>query len=103
MKFLTKKKSKKLLNQNKPMIYKGVITATSFLTAYLIRKGLSMSWKKMARQDPPKNPASFNTSWKDAILWSIFSGIVLSLAKVAARRFAFSGWYKALGERPDLY
>ena len=37
-------------------------------------------------EEPPQNPADPEVEWKDAIIWTIASGIVGSLARLAVRR-----------------
>jgi len=69
-------------------------TAASMGTAMLMRNLIDSGWKKMNSGNPPKNPADRETSWKEAIMWTIGTAIVLGLAKMVSRKLAVEGYDK---------
>ena len=63
-------------------------TAASLAGVALSNKVLSATWKKITGNEPPeKNPDS-DERWRDIILWSIVSGAVGTIIKVAISRKA---------------
>lgn len=43
-------------------------------------------YESITKQEPPRNPADPGVEWKDAIIWTVISGIVGGLARLVARR-----------------
>ena len=87
--------------QVKKYAWKITITFLSVMTATLIKKALSKGWTSLKHREPPKNPASRQTPWNDAILYAIVTGILSSIGKLLVRRLAYGGWETTLGESPD--
>ncbi|TWU65828.1 MULTISPECIES: DUF4235 domain-containing protein [Crateriforma] len=53
---------------------------------FLARQTLQAGWRTTFDRDPPKNPASHEVAWKDALLWGAVSGAVVGIARIASRR-----------------
>lgn len=73
--------------------------AVAFLVAIgatmLARQALQATWTTTLHQEPPKNPASHEVDWRDALLWGAVSGAVVGMARIASRR-ASSSAYRAM-------
>ena len=62
----------------------GVGAASAFAT----RRLMQSVWKDVKGQDPPSNPASPRTTWREALVWATISGVLLAVTRLvaAARR-----------------
>lgn len=73
--------------------------ALAFLVAigatFVARNALQAGWRTALNSDPPKNPASHEVNWRDALLWGAVSGAVVGAVRIASRR-ASSGAYRSL-------
>jgi hypothetical protein len=70
------------------------------LGGVIVRQGLERGWKLAMHDDPPLDPSSREVSWRDAILWTIASGVAMGLGRLIARRGAAAGWERLTGEAP---
>jgi len=57
------------------------------LAAYASRKAVGGGYKLLTNQDPPRNPASPDVEWKEALVWAAVTGLVGGMARLAARRW----------------
>ena len=73
------------------LLVSGAAVAGSLLTKRLI----GYLWKTAMKSDPPKNPADRNVSWKEAVIWSLLTGVVASMVKLLVRRNVVVGAKKA--------
>lgn len=64
-------------------------------SAYLVRKALGYGWKKTMKTDPPKNPADRDVSLKEALAWTLISGVIAALVRLFVRRNVVVGARKA--------
>ncbi len=80
--------------------WKVVGMATGLAAAKATRKALDVGWSKTRGGDPPRNPASRETDWSEAIAWAVASGIALGLARLLAARGTAKLWEKATGSLP---
>lgn len=74
----------------------GVIALAAATTAaFAARELLEAGWRKTLDRDPPKNPSSYEVTWKEAILWGAVSGAFIGVTRIASRRIssgAYSKW-----------
>jgi hypothetical protein len=70
------------------------------LAGIAIRSLLNRSWKAVTKKDPPLDPGSQDTSWKEALAWTIASSVAVGVAQVIARKGAETIWHQTLGEKP---
>ena len=56
------------------------------------REALQGSWRAALDREPPKNPASHQVDWKDALLWGALSGAIVGVARIASRRATSSAY-----------
>lgn len=76
-----------------------VSAGTAALAGVLARKSLEQGWRRVAGREPPRNPASSDTPWREALVWGGLTGLGVGVARVAARRGAASGWRRIVGRR----
>ena len=69
---------------NLPLMLLGA--AVPMVAAYAGRHLIGRGYHAVLNRKPPSNPASPNTEWKDAIMWSIVSGAAGGLIRMASRR-----------------
>lgn len=81
-------------------LWKIVTLLTGVLAAKQARKLLDKVWAKAVGGDPPTNPASQVTTWREALVWAAVSGIVVQTARMVAQRGAAAGWKRATGALP---
>ena len=65
----------------------GLGIALPALAARLARSAAGAGYSAITHEDPPKNPAHPRVEWKEAIIWTVFSGAVGGLAQLAAQRW----------------
>ena len=57
-------------------------------------------WRAVRHEEPPIDPESSTTSWGKAVAWTVLTGVLVSVAQLAARRGAAAGWTRVTGRRP---
>lgn len=85
---------------NKDNSWKLVAAGSALLAGLAVRNLLNLSWKAINKKDPPTNPASFETTWQEAITYTIATGVAVGLARMLAERGAAAGWQKFTGSIP---
>ena len=81
--------------QNKEYLQSLVITG-GILGAFLVRKGLEQLYEKKTGEEAPKNPYPENNSLKEALLWTVATGVVASVTKVLLRYTFTAGSEKVI-------
>lgn len=56
------------------------------LAARAARAGAGSAYRLATRREPPKNPASRDTDWAEALAWAAFAGVAGALARLVTRR-----------------
>lgn len=82
------------------LAWKVAIVGSSLLAVLGTQKALTAVWKGARHSDPPTNPADPETSWGEALAWTLFTGATAALMKVIAARATAKGWERATGTRP---
>jgi hypothetical protein len=75
----------------------GVGAASAFAT----RRLMKAVWKGAKGQNPPGNPASPHTTWREALAWAAVSGVLLALTRLVAQRGAAAAWKAKTGSYPE--
>lgn len=75
-----------------------VAFAAAIGMTFLARNALQAGWRKTMSSDPPKNPASYEVDWRDALLWGGISGAVVGITRIVSRR-ASSSAYRSFRSR----
>lgn len=82
------------------MLWRAVGSASGLVAAAVTRQALTRLWRARKHDDPPANPAARSTSWPDAMLWAVATGVALGVARLVALRGAAAGWQRAKGSLP---
>lgn len=70
-----------------------VAMAAAIGAAFVTRRLLQGGWRATFDRPPPKNPASREVDWGDALLWGAVSGAIVGVARIASRRAASSAYH----------
>ena len=78
-----------------------LVGAGSAMVAGAAMSGLiEGGWRAVRNEEPPIDPDAPSTSWGKAIAWTALTGVLVSVAQLAARRGAAAGWTRVTGRRP---
>ena len=72
-----------------------LVSGAALAGSLLVKRAIGYAWKKTTKTDPPKNPADRNVSVREAIIWSLATGIAASMVKLLVRRNVVVGARKA--------
>ena len=62
--------------------------AAAMAAAFATRSALKRGWNATTGEDPPMNPASTETAWTEALVWTVAASVVAGVSRLAARRTA---------------
>jgi hypothetical protein len=68
--------------------------------AAVARNLAGRGWRAATGREPPRNPASSDTTWRDALVWAGVLGLAAGLARTLARRGAAEAWRYVDGSYP---
>lgn len=81
-----------------------LVDAGSAMAAGAAMSGLiEGGWRTLRNEEPPIDPDSSTTSWGKAVAWTALTGVLVSVAQMAARRGAAAGWKHVTGRRPPRH
>lgn len=89
-----------MVSTNERLTYSLLATGAAILAAAVVRKTMEKTWEAMNDKVAPSNPADPETSWREAVVWSVTSGVVIGLARMFAERGAAAGWHRLMGYNP---
>lgn len=69
------------------LLWTAVAGGAALVAATGAKKALAKSWTKR-RGSVPGNPATGATSWGEALVWAVASGVVVGMARLVAQRGA---------------
>ena len=82
------------------MAWKAVALGAGAASAFVTRKVIRTTWKGVKGSEPPSNPAARSTTWRDAIVWAVASGVALAVTRLIAQRGAAAAWKAKTGSYP---
>jgi hypothetical protein len=83
------------------LLYKLIGILGGVIAAKTARTVIEKVWQRThSGAEPPRNPAVPGTSWNDAILWAVASGIAAGIARLLATKGAAEVWAKGTGHLP---
>lgn len=82
----------------KKLAYGGLSALAGLLAAVAARKIVSALWR--GDTEPPLNPADRRTSWREALIWALATGVGAGVSRVVALRSTAAGWESATGAPP---
>jgi hypothetical protein len=65
-----------------------------------VEHALDTGWRRVRKDEPPRDPSMPGFSWPVALLWTVASATAVGVAQLAARRGAAAGWRKTTGKKP---
>ena len=78
-----------------------LVGAGSAMAAGAAMSGLiEGGWRAVRHEEPPIDVDSSSTRWGTALAWTALTGVLVSVAQLAARRGAAAGWKRVTGRRP---
>jgi hypothetical protein len=78
-----------------------LVGAGSAMAAGAAMSGLiEGGWRAIRDEEPPVDPDASTTSWSKAVAWATITGVLVSVAQLAARRGAAAGWTRVTGKKP---
>jgi Protein of unknown function (DUF4235) len=80
--------------------WKAVALGVGAASAFVTRKAITAVWKGVKGDDPPSNPAARSTTWSQALVWAVASGVALAVARLVAQRSAAAAWKAKTGGYP---
>jgi hypothetical protein len=88
------------LNVDKETTWAAVAAGAAMVGGLAMRKSLEQAWKLAMREDPPLDPTSRDVAWREAILWTVATGVGIGLGRLIARRGAAAWWERMMGDTP---
>lgn len=82
------------------MTWKLAAAGAGIGTGLVVRQLLVMLWKAARHEDPPANPAAPETTWGQALAWSMAMAAGMAVGKLVGVRGAAAGWRRATGTPP---
>jgi hypothetical protein len=78
-----------------------LVGAGSAMAAGAAMSGLiEGGWRAIRDEEPPVDPDASTTSLGKAVAWAAITGVLVSVAQLAARRGAAAGWKRVTGKKP---
>lgn len=78
-----------------------LVGAGSAMAAGAAMSGLiEGGWRAFRDEEPPIDPDASTTSWGKAVAWTAITGVLVSVAQLAARRGAAAAWLRTTGRKP---
>ena len=74
-------------------------TGSAYLAERIVRTAITQGWRRVYKEDPPRNPERLEVSWADALAWTLATSVAFSTAGLFARRGAAVGWKRYTGRR----
>ena len=89
-----------MMSNSHKITYNLLAAGAAILAARIVRSGLEKGWERINKDVAPENPADPETSWKEAIVWSVATGVAVGVARMLAQRGAAAGWSRVMGYNP---
>ena len=89
----------RLTERHKWMVLAG---AASAAVGPVAERAVAAAWRTAAGEEPPRDVDGRDVDWPRALAWTAASAVVVSLAKVVARRGARVVWEQVVGSRPPV-
>ncbi len=79
-----------MLNLSREQKWNAISLGAAVLASVVVRGGIRAAWKLTRDEDPPLNPLREDSTWTDAMLFSLATGLTVGLAQLGARALAAS-------------
>jgi hypothetical protein len=84
----------------KKLLWMAVATGATALTGRVVSSSLDRAWRVTMDGEPPADPSQRSVAWREAVLWTVATSVVIGLGRLLARRGAAAGWHALTGEDP---
>lgn len=81
-------------------MWMAVGAGSAVIAGALVERSLTAGWRATTSREPPGQPESLKTGWKDVLIWTAVSGVLVGIAQITARRGAALGWRQVTGKSP---
>lgn len=72
--------------------WQAVSLGSAVLAAVMVRGAIKGGWRIARDESPPLNPLREDSSWSEALLFSLATGLTVGLARMGARAIATATW-----------
>lgn len=85
-------------------LYQLTSTAAAALTGMAVHTAVEAVWERATRvgEADPEDPARYDFSWGEALAFAVVSGVLVAVARVAAKRATTAGFRRIAGRDPRL-
>lgn len=73
-----------------------MVAGATMLSAFLTRKLIEKVWVKVTKEAPPSDPADREITWKEALVWTVATGVLVGITNVLVSRGVTEGAHKLL-------
>lgn len=84
-----------MVNLTREQKWRLVSLGSAVLASVLVRGGIRAGWEIARDDSPPLNPLAEDSTWTDAVMFSVATGLTVGLARLGARAIAASTWDRA--------
>ena len=81
---------------DKEKLQGAIVAGATMLSAFLTRKLIEKAWVKITHNNPPTDPADDEITWKDALAWTVATGVLVGVTNVLVSRGVTHGTQKLL-------
>lgn len=82
------------------LMYNLIAAGMALLAARAVKAGMEKGWGAIQKDEPPENPEDPETSWQEALIWSVATGVLIGTVKLMIKRGTAAGWTKLMGYNP---
>lgn len=86
------------MSEDKEKLLGAFVAGATMLSAYLTRKLIEKVWVKVTNEEPPTDPADREITWKEAVAWTVATGILVGVTNVLVSRGVTQGAEKLLSD-----
>jgi len=88
------------VDEDEDKVWDSIAGVTAVGAVMLTKPLVERAWRLLFRSDPPGNPAHRDVTWREAVLWAVFTGALVGLVRLVAQRAAAAAWRRATGSDP---
>jgi hypothetical protein len=88
------------MNMSEKFLWRVIGAVAGLVAGAIVRRILVAAWSRSKGTEPPTNPAAPDTTWTEALIYAIASGVGIAVARLLAQRGAAAAWQKATGSLP---
>ena len=89
-----------MTSKTQKLTYNLVAAGMALLAARVVRTGMEKGWGVIQKDDPPENLEDPETSWQEALIWSVVTGVLVGAARLIVKRGTAAGWTRIMGYNP---